>query len=47
MPQIKDVEVKLRVDGKFLREHHVRTVKPAMMECYVASEEGKVGIQVL
>lgn len=42
MPSAKEMSVKLRVDGKALQEYDTRTAEDGSVECYVASEEGKV-----
>ena len=47
MPKLRGLKVSVLVDGKALKEYHVKLIKaktPAedVLECYIASEPGKV-----
>ena len=45
MPKAKEAVIRLRVDGEPLREYAVSKSSDGVVECYVASEEGKVRLQ--
>lgn len=46
MPTIHGLTATVVVDGSGLPEHQVNTVNANTVECYVASEAGKVSLMV-